>query len=479
MKQHQYGLMTAIAMIVGVVIGSGIFFKSDNVLVATGGNVALGAILFAVAAISIIFGSLAIGELASKSDPTQPGGIIAYMDTFYNGRFACAIGWFQVMLYFPTILAVISWVGAVYIFSYLGLDFGAQTVLYQVLLGFVIMSFFFGINSISARFGGTFQTLSMIIKLIPLLLIACAGMFSGNLASTLSASGAASGASASAALIHSGHSAATGAPAGISWISALVPIVFAFDGWVVSTAIGSELKHPRRNLPLALSISGVFILMVYLMYFLGVSALLPPEQIIAEGDMHLFTIAQSLLGPIGARGILLLIIISVLGGVNGMSMAYIRLPHSLAVRGMLPRAHRFASRDARTGLPMRSAALGYGVSVAWLILHYITLTFGLLPNSDVSEISISLGYIFYMLLYVKVIALYLRGEVKGVRRGVIYPVLAVIGSLIILVAAAQNPLFLYYLAFSSLVVLAAMVFMTRRRPDAEAVSEDLATETGI
>ena len=44
--KKRYGLFTAIAMIIGIVIGSGIFFKSDNILIATGGNVVLGVIIF-------------------------------------------------------------------------------------------------------------------------------------------------------------------------------------------------------------------------------------------------------------------------------------------------------------------------------------------------------------------------------------------------------------------------------------------------
>lgn len=54
MNQQKYGLFTTIAMIVGIVIGSGIFFKSDNVLVYTNGNIFLGILVFIIAAFSII-----------------------------------------------------------------------------------------------------------------------------------------------------------------------------------------------------------------------------------------------------------------------------------------------------------------------------------------------------------------------------------------------------------------------------------------
>ena len=62
MKEKGYGLFTTIAMIIGVVIGSGIFFKSDNILVATNGSIALGVLVFCIAAIAIIFGSLTISD---------------------------------------------------------------------------------------------------------------------------------------------------------------------------------------------------------------------------------------------------------------------------------------------------------------------------------------------------------------------------------------------------------------------------------
>ena len=51
MQENRYGLPTAIAMIVGIVIGSGIFFKSDNILIATNGSIKLGILVFIVAAL--------------------------------------------------------------------------------------------------------------------------------------------------------------------------------------------------------------------------------------------------------------------------------------------------------------------------------------------------------------------------------------------------------------------------------------------
>ena len=91
-----YRLPTAIAMIVGICIGSGIFFKSDNILEATGGSVPLGILVFLLGAVGIIFGGLSIGQLAART--AQPGGLVAYAAEFVGPSFTGGVGWFQVFL---------------------------------------------------------------------------------------------------------------------------------------------------------------------------------------------------------------------------------------------------------------------------------------------------------------------------------------------------------------------------------------------
>lgn len=81
-KIERYGLITTISMIVGIVIGSGIFFKINNILIATNGNVYLGILVFAFASLAIIFGSLTLAELAFRSK--NNGGIVSYANDIYG-----------------------------------------------------------------------------------------------------------------------------------------------------------------------------------------------------------------------------------------------------------------------------------------------------------------------------------------------------------------------------------------------------------
>ena len=433
MKKNEYGLFTAIAMIVGIVIGSGIFFKSDNILVATGGSVALGVLVFCIAAIAIIFGSLTISQLASRS--SKEGGLIAYAEEYYNKSTSCAFGWFQTFLYFPTLIAVVSWVAGIYICILFGIE---GTLEKQMLIGLAIMVFLFVINTLSARLGGLFQNASTIIKLIPLLLIAVAGLVFGDTSSV-------------------SFSDIT-AMKSTGWIAAIAPIAFSFDGWVVSTSISHEIKDSKRNLPKALIIAPIFILIVYVLYFVGISMYIGPETIMSLGDAHVDLAANNLLGPWGAKIVLIFVIISIMGTINGLTLGMIRLPHSLSVRNMFPKSEVINKIDEKLLMPVNSAIVAFIIAIVWYIAHYLTTKFGLLPNSDISEISITMSYTMYILLYVKVIQLGRQGKISGIWNTIINPVLAIIGSLIILFGSMGNQLFWIYAAFCLLVMLLAVLF---------------------
>ena len=75
-----YGLLTAVAMIIGIVVGSGIYFKADDILTYTGGSLALGLLVLSIGASNIVFGSLSLSEFAKLE--TSSGGVVAYLDRF-------------------------------------------------------------------------------------------------------------------------------------------------------------------------------------------------------------------------------------------------------------------------------------------------------------------------------------------------------------------------------------------------------------
>ena len=442
MKKNEYGLSTAIAMIVGIVVGSGIFFKSDNILVATGGSISLGILVFCLAAIAIIFGSLTVSELASRT--TQAGGVIAYAEESYNKSIACAFGWFQTFLYFPTLIAVVAWVAGIYICMLFGVESTLNT---QILIGLAIVIVLFITNTLSAKIGGYLQNASTVIKLIPLIFIAVAGLIFGDVSQV------------SFADITTIKSA--------GWITAIAPIAFSFDGWIVATSIGHEIKDSKKNLPKALIIAPISILLVYIVYFVGICTYLGADTVMSLGDGHVDLISNKILGQFGAKIMLIFVIVSILGAINGLILGLIRLPYSLAIREMFPSSDKISKLDEKINMPLNSALVGFGLSIFWTIVHYLTTKFGLLANSDISEISITVSYVLYILLYIKVFRLGRAGEIKGLWKGTINPILATIGSLIILIGSLGNQLFFAYATVCGAVILSAIVFWKRKESKLE------------
>lgn len=440
MKKNEYGLFTAIGMIVGIVIGSGIFFKSDNILVATNGSISLGVLVFSIAAMGIIFGSLTISELASRD--SKAGGIITYAEYSYNESVACAFGWFHTFLYYPTLVAVISWVSGIYICMLFGIDGGLTT---QTTIGFIIMILFYFMNVLSAKLGGYFQNASTIIKIIPLLVIAIAGLFFGNPTEIIISD-----------IVHMEPT---------TWIAAIAPIAFSFDGWIISTSIGHEIKNSKRNLPRALVVAPLFILAIYVLYFIGISMYVGPETIMSMGDEHVNLAATRLFGPWGAKIILTFVVISILGTVNGLIMGHIRMPYSLAIRGMFPNSKKIKVVNERVGMPIKSSVVSFCISFVCLVIHYITQKYNYLPNSDISEISITVNYLLYIMLYFKVFKMGLNNEIKGLWKGKLNPIFASLGSLIILFGSIKNPLFFVYIIICGIILVSSVCFWKYKKQE--------------
>lgn len=449
MQKRNYGLFTAITMITGIVIGSGIFFKADDILEYANGNLFLGVIIFSVAAIAVVFGALTISQLAIRTD--KPGGLVSYAEEFVGTGTAVVFGWFESFLYLPTLCAVVSWASGIYVSQLLG--FEDFSVIRNSVIGFIAITFFFLINTLSAKLGGFFQNASMIIKIIPLLLIAVIGLVRGTPGEVMT------GASGDAFKSSVGN---------LGWLAAFGPVAFSYDGWIVSTSVCHEIKNSKRNLPIALSAAPIGVLIVYLAYFLGISSYLGPQKVLELGDSSVSAAAEGLFGALGAKLVLIAVVISILGVVNGVSLGLIRLPYSLSLRNMMPASGTFKKETkALGGMPVNSAVLEYVLAVFYLLLHTFLATrkSEFVSNLDISEIAICVLYLLYIILYVTVIKLYFKGEIKNVFLGLIAPVLAIIGSLIIFSGSVVKLAFIIYALVCFAFIAAAYLYYRSHRSD--------------
>lgn len=436
-QKREYGLFTAIAMIIGIVIGSGIFFKSDDMLGYTNGNVGLAAMVFCIAAFTIVFGCLSFSQLAALTD--KPGGVITYANEFMGKRWACLFGWFQVFVYYPTLTVLISWVVGIYAGLTMGWDLSFTGM---VGVGLVWFAICFLYNIFSAKIGGLFQEATVIIKLIPLFVIAIGGLVFGD---PLQA-------------IQNPSPEAVEATKALGWAAAIGPVAFSFDGWVVSTAVAHEVKDAKRNMPRALVAAPLFVLAAYLMYFLGICGYLGPDQVMELGDTAVAVAAENLIGPTFAGIIYIFVTISVMGTVNGVVLGYIRLPYSLALRNALPGSKALKKLNPKLNMPVNSAFFAIAICCVWWVIHYLQNKYSLLINGDIAEIAIAMSYLLYIVLYFQVFKLWRKGAIKGIRRGLIYPLFATLGSLFVLIGGLSNPQFIIFVIICLIPIIGGYLY---------------------
>lgn len=434
-KTRRFGLLMSIAMIVGIVIGSGIFFKADDILIQTNGNVLMGCLVLLFGAIGIIFGGITISEWAKLTD--DAGGLIVYAEKAFGRVFAFLLGWFQSTVYFPALVAIVAFVASNYTVAlFPQLNFSGSGVW---LVSLIYLLLIYVMNIMSSKLSEFFQTSSMFIKLIPLFLIAIFGLIFGD----------PSGLSSHAITL----------PVMMSSTGAIVAVAFSYDGWAIAPAIGHEIKNSKRNLPIALIISPLIILIVYVSYFVGISLLIGPKEIMQMGDLAFSAAAEKLFGPVGQKLMLITVIISVLGTLNGLVVANIRAPYFLALRKELPYSKKISHLHPRFNISLLSVMLSFAMVLVWLGIHFMSISFPSVRRFgiDISSIPIVIMYLFYGFLYIGIMIRAAKGLIKNKLVGFVCPLLALAGALLILYGGLTGSNGIIYLIVSMLILVSGLV----------------------
>ena len=413
--ERKFGLFTAICMVVGIVIGSGVFFKAQNVLVATGGDMALGIAAWVITGLLMIICSLQFGVMATKYEKVN--GVVDYAEATCGKGYAYYLAWFLVNVYYPGMTSVLAWVSA----RYFGVLFGWEMVSTEVLTlaGFMLISSY-TLNALSPKLAGKFQVSATLIKLIPIVLMAIVGTIAGlsNGVLTENFSGA--------------ITEAVGGSTGGGLFAAIVSTVFAYEGWIVATSINAELKNPKKNLPIALVVGSLIVVAAYVFYFIGVSGGASTKVLIEEGAPTAFT---NIFGAVGGTLLNICIVVSCLGTLNGLMLGVTRGMYSIAVRREGPKQEMFSQIDKSTNMTTNSAIWGLFVSSLWLVYFYgANLGSGWFGhfNFDSSELPIVTIYAFYVPVF---IAWMIKEKEMGTVKRFVLPILATIACLFMVFAA--------------------------------------------
>ncbi len=462
--EKRYGLFTAICMVVGIVIGSGVFFKAQDILRYVGGNMLLGVLAWIIGGTVMIACAFNFANFATKY--VKVNGIVDYAEAIVGEKYAYMMAWFISTIYYPAMTAVLAWVSARY--TIILFDAKADTASgLCIALGALYLCLAYVINILAPKIAGKFQVSSTVIKLIPLLIVTAVGtvvgLFNGNTAEAFA------------------HSTVLAGDVGFSSVfSGIAAAAFAYEGWIIATSINAELKNPKRNLPLALVIGTLIIMIVYILYFIGLAGGASVETLQAQGSTAAI---RNLFGRVGGTVLNVFVVVSCLGTLNGLMLASTRSFYSIAVRGQGLKPEVFSELDRHTNMPTNSGVVSIGICALWFFYFYAAnLTkpiFGLF-SFDSSELPIITIYGLYIPIFIT----YIFKEYKkhscsnAVLKNLVMPALAAAASLFMVfvavyahgvrpyLTAKENGNFAFPVLFYLIVFLAVMaigLFFYRKR----------------
>lgn len=456
----KYGLLTAIAMVVGTVMGSGVFFKAEAVLTRAGGDLFAGVLAWGMGGLIMVVCAYTFSIMASKY--SYVNGIVDYAEMAVGTRYGYMVAWFLTTIYYPAMTSVLAWLSARYLCVLLGFSIaGAECLCLSCL--FLVGSY--AVNALSPKLAGRVQVSTTVIKLIPLLLMAfvgtVAGLSNGVLVENFTAP-------LTSAQIADAFAAAgkTYTPAADPLLSSLVATAFAYEGWIITTCINAELHDSKKNLPRALVIGTLIVAAIYILYYLGLNGGIDKLRLMVSGEAGAREAFVQVFSPVGGTLLGVFIVISCLGTLNGLMLGTTRGAYALAVRGMGPKPELFRQVDLVTDMPTNSAVGGLLLSAVWLVYFFGA---NLAPSSwfgPVTFDSSELPVITIYAMYIPIFVLFMRREreLRPFKRFVM-PAASIACSLFMVYAAvvAHGVAVAWYLALYALVMAVGLLLLRGRR----------------
>lgn len=448
--KKKYGLSTAIAMVVGIVIGSGVFFKAEAVLKATGGSIPIGIIAWAVVGLIMIICSYSFSIMATRYEKVN--GVVDYSEVMMGSKYGYYVGWFMATIYYPTITSVLAWVSARYTCVLLGWDITGGSCMTIACL-YMIGSY--AVNALSPVLAGRFQVSTTVIKLIPLLLMAIVGTIVG-LTNGMT-------------VANFTHVVDNSLSTGSGLYASIVAVAFAYEGWIIATSINAELKDSKKNLPKALVFGSIIVVAVYILYYIGLAGAVSTETLMESGEAGAKTAFQTIFGNVGGSLIFVFVIISCLGTLNGLMLGCTRGFYTLAVRGRGPSPKTFSQVDKATNMPTNSSVLGLFFVVLWLFYFYGAIILQIGGENpwfgkfcfDSSELPIVTLYALYIPMFIMMMKK--EKDLNPIKRFVM-PALSVLSCVFMVYAAciAHKTTVLYYLVIFLIIMLIGAFFSKKR-----------------
>ncbi len=364
---RQLGLFSAIAVLVGSTIGSGIFRSPAGIAEKLPGPLPLLAV-WATGGLFALCGALTLAELAGALPKT--GGMYVYIREGWGRLPAFLFGWSELLLIRAAALGAISITFSEYFVRALGYDPIAEpTATYARFLAAGVLALMATINVVGLRYGSFVQNVTTIAKYGGLLIIVLLAMV--------------------LALPKTGGNFTPAAPPGSFTFGAfglaLVSVLWAFDGWADLSKVGGEVANPRKNLPRGIVLGTLAVIFIYLLANVAYLSVLTVEEI-STARLVAADVAERLVGPIGVTLVSATVLVSTFGSVNGSLLTGPRIFFALADDKLFFR--QVAAIHPRYQTPHVAIGLAATLGIAFVLLR----TF-----EQLADIFVTASLVFYVL----------------------------------------------------------------------------------
>ncbi|MCU1310713.1 MAG: amino acid/polyamine/organocation transporter, superfamily [Candidatus Angelobacter sp.] len=363
---RELGLSASVAIVVGTVIGSGIFRVPSTMMVAVGSPKMVYA-AWIVGGLLSFFGALTYAELGAMKP--QAGGEYVYVRDAYGPLWGFLYGWTWFAVAKPASIATITTgltdaLSALPHFEFLASKaLGFTYAQYVSILATILISL---LNYFGVKKAGIFQVVFTSLKVLMLTGIAAIGF------------------SYSAGSWQNFHTSIP--PSHSGFMIALVAALWAYDGWNDLNMVAGEISNPVRNIPLGL-ISGVAIVAGLYMLMNAAVLYVLPAQAVAAAKSPASAMTQVVLGVSGAAVITVGIALSMLVTLNGTILSGSRIPFAVARDGY------FFQTLATVNPRFHTPSVSIGVqAVLSIILLMAAASF-----KELLELAIFSEWLFYMI----------------------------------------------------------------------------------
>ncbi|HYP08680.1 MAG TPA: amino acid permease [Bryobacteraceae bacterium] len=413
--RRDLGLWGAIAVVVGTVIGSGIF-AVPKAMVSHVGSPEMVFAVWIFGGVLSLFGALTYAELAAAMP--ESGGEYAYLRAAYGPFYGFMYGWTQAWVAKSGSIATLATLFFYYLATFapsleavvfrvdlpVGPGGGPLEVRWGQFASMAVILLLGLINHFGVRVGGGVQIAVTAVKVLLILAIVAVGLTAdvgsvANYSTTIPAAGGWTG-----------------------FFAALVAALWAYDGWNNVNMVAAEVQNPQRNLPRALIGGVLLVIVIYLLTNLAYFYVLPAEAV-AGSDRVAAEMMRRVYGQSGAAVVSVAAMISIFAALNGSLLSGSRVPYALAKDGLFFRS--CAAVHPKFGSPSNSILL---LSI-WSSVLVLTGRY-----EDLYTLVIFPSWILYAMATASVIVLRRkRPELTRPYKALGYPVVPV---LFVLVAAA-------------------------------------------